>query len=95
MTQARRAQRRIKAKEIISPREAEGYVDLEVGPNGETQYFFPDKSMIMYAQGSHWPDVWTLSYQIKNLNRLRGQAATPGHADAHGRRPRGAWSQQE
>ena len=30
--------------------------------------------MIIYFRGSTWPDVWTISEQMKNLNRLFGKA---------------------
>ena len=71
MTQARRAQRRIFAKEIVLPSDAAGCVGWEIYRlDGSRRYYFADKSMIIYFRGSSWPDVWTLSEQMKNLNRL-------------------------
>lgn len=39
MTQARRAQRRILAKEIVSPTKAEGFVDWELNRKGDRKFF--------------------------------------------------------
>ena len=75
MTQARRAQRRIFAREIVLPSDAAGCVGWEIyGLDGSRRYYFADKSMIIYFRGLSWPDVWTVSEQMKNLNRLFGKA---------------------
>ena len=72
MTQARRAQREILAGRMALPDGAEGCVGRSLGADGALKYFFEDKSMIRYAPGDHWPDVWTLSYRVKKGELFNG-----------------------
>ena len=65
MTQARRAQRHILAHDRHHPRQCDGFVGLKTDPDGTVKCEFADKSMIVYAPGSHWPDVWTVTDRVR------------------------------
>lgn len=65
MTQARRAQRRIRAHDKHHARQCDGFVGQTTEPDGTVKCEFADKSMIVYAPGSHWPDVWTVTDRVR------------------------------